>query len=231
MTTDLFPVLGIGLVLGFRHAFEPDHIAAVTTLAGRTSGLRDALRLALGWALGHTTTIALAALVTIAAGFRLPDRLQPAAELLVALVLIVLGALVIVRWVLGRWHLHSHSHGGTTHLHLHSHALGAAHHHAHPRAGTGWALGIGLLHGLAGSGAVLALLVAAAPTRSAQWTWLAAFGLGTVLGMSLVSSTLVAAVRVASSRGTGWIAALRLTSAAASLTVGGWLAARILVRL
>jgi high-affinity nickel permease len=231
MSTELFPVLGIGLVLGFRHAFEPDHIAAVTTLAGRNTGVRDALRLALGWAIGHTTTIALAAVITVAAGLRLPDQMQPLAELLVALVLIVLGALVIVRWLLGRWHLHSHSHGGTTHVHLHSHAKSMAHHHTHPRTTAGWALGIGLLHGLAGSGAVLALLVAAAPSRAAQWTWLAAFGLGTVAGMSLVSGSLVLAVRMASRRGTRWIAALRLGSAAASVTVGGWLATRMLVRL
>src|SRR6185503_17597838 len=126
---------------------EPDHVAAVTTLAGRTSGVRDALRLAFGWALGHTTTVALAALVLIVAGVRLPERWQSAADLLVALVLIVLGASVLVRWMLGRWHLHSHSHGGSTHLHLHSHAQGAAHHHVHAASGARWALGVGLLHG------------------------------------------------------------------------------------
>jgi hypothetical protein len=78
---------------------------------------------------------------------------------------------------------------------------------------------------------VMALLVAAAPTLSAQGTWLAAFGAGTILGMSLVSSTLWGVVRVASMRSTSWVALLRLASAMASVTVGGWLAARTLTQL
>jgi len=75
---------------------------------------------------------------------------------------------------------------------------------------------------------VLALLVAAAPTRAVQWSWLAAFALGTVVGMCLVSTTLWAVVRAASTRGAAWVAVLRLGSAVASVTVGGWLAARTL---
>jgi high-affinity nickel permease len=224
----LVTVLGIGVVLGFRHAFEPDHIAAVSTLASLKGKIRDAVWLGMCWALGHTTTVALAASVSILVGLRIPERLQPAADLVVAALLVVLGLTVMVRWSLGRWHLHAHSHDGTTHLHLHSHAKGVSHRHAHPPTRARWALGIGLLHGLAGSGAVLALLVAAGPTRGAQWWWLAAFGIGTAAGMCLVSTTLWIAVRAASSRGAAWVALLRLGSAAASVTVGGWLAVRIL---
>ena len=231
MSTDLASVLGIGLVLGFRHAFEPDHVAAVTTLAGRQSGIGGVLKLGLRWSLGHTTTVALVALASIAAGFRLPLRLQPLADLGIACLLVFLGAGVILRWALGRWHLHSHNHDGTPHMHLHSHAQDKSHHHTHARADGRWALGVGLLHGLAGSGAVLALLVAAAPSASAQGTWLAAFGVGTILGMSLVSWSLWGVVRVASMRGTVWVAFLRLASATASVTVGGWLAVRTLTQL
>jgi hypothetical protein len=215
----LFSVLGVGLLLGFRHAFEPDHLAAVTTLASRQAKVRDALGLGISWAAGHTATIALAALVTITAGFRLPERLWPIAEAVVAIFLMGLGLIVIASWARGRWHLHSHTHDGEAHMHLHSHARGKSHQHRHPRTGARWALGFGLMHGLAGSGAVLALLVAATPVTAARWTCLGAFGLGTVAGMLLVSAALWSAVRMAS-HDLRWVTALRLASGIASVAVG-----------
>jgi hypothetical protein len=212
-------VAGIGLVLGFRHAFEPDHLATVTTLAARPGRVLDAARLGLSWAIGHTATITIAALLTIALGFHLPERLWPMAEL-VAVSLVFLGASAIVQFFRGRWHLHSHSHDGVSHLHLHSHSRSASHAHAHPATNARWALGFGLLHGLAGSGAVLALLVATVPGPTGQWACLAAFGLGTVLGMLTVSAVLWGMVRAASQRSQRWFAFLRLGSATASVVVG-----------
>jgi ABC-type nickel/cobalt efflux system permease component RcnA len=126
---ELLPVLGIGLVIGFRHAFEPDHMAAVTTLAGRHARLREAWRLSLAWTAGHSATIALVTAAVIVLGWRLPARFWPACELAVALLLVGLGISVIVRTVRGRWHLHAHAHGGVPHVHVHSHAHGAGHEH------------------------------------------------------------------------------------------------------
>src|SRR5438876_11079514 len=137
-------------------------------------------------------------------GIHLPDRLWPAADFLVALLLIGLGASVMLRYARGRWHLHVHAHDGDPHLHLHSHAHGVEHTHAHPRGDARRSLGFGLLHGLAGSGAILVLLVAAAPTRVAQVAYFVAFASGTVLGMLVVSLSLVAMVRLASRRGARW---------------------------
>src|SRR5690242_11508848 len=144
MTPTLAAAAGIGLILGFRHAFEPDHLAAVSTLATRQGSLSSALRLGAAWALGHSVSVGLA----------------------VAL-LVGLGGSVIMRYIRGRWHLHVHSHSSSEsqHLHLHSHAAGHSHHHAHAAGDARRSLGFGLLHGLAGSGAILVLLVAAAPTR------------------------------------------------------------------
>src|SRR5437899_10174141 len=128
MTPSILAVSGVALLLGFRHAFEPDHLAAVTTLAsrqgrqGRQGRLIEACRLGLVWALGHTASIAVVALVMIALGVHLPARLFPAADVLVGLLLVVLGAAVIARYVRGRWHMHLHAHDAGPHLHLHSHA-------------------------------------------------------------------------------------------------------------
>src|SRR2546428_8850304 len=158
MHTSFFALAGLGLLLGFRHAFEPDHLAAVSTLATRQGKLLDACRLGVAWAVGHSLSVGVVVGAIMLFGLQLPRRLWPAADFLVGLLLIGLGASVIVRYVRGRWHLHVHAHDGGPHLHLHSHAHDAAHAHAHPQGDARRSLGFGLLHGLAGSAAILVLL-------------------------------------------------------------------------
>jgi len=227
MHTSFFALAGLGLLLGFRHAFEPDHLAAVSTLATRQGKLLDACRLGVAWAVGHSLSVGVVVGAIILFGLQLPRRLWPAADFLVGLLLIGLGASVIVRYVRGRWHLHVHAHDGGPHLHLHSHAHDAAHAHAHPQGDARRSLGFGLLHGLAGSAAILVLLVAAAPTRTAQLTYFLAFAAGTMLGMLLVSFSLAGLVRLASGRGARWATVLHLGSATVSVVVGLLLAARV----
>src|SRR2546425_93020 len=99
---NLLALAGLGLLLGFRHAFEPDHLAAVSTLATRQGRLLDACRLGLAWALGHTASVGAVVGAIILFGLRLPDRLWPAADLLVAVLLIGLGGSVILRYARGR---------------------------------------------------------------------------------------------------------------------------------
>ncbi len=223
-------VVGIGLVLGFRHAFEPDHLAAVSTLATRQGSVLAACRLGLAWALGHTVSVGAVVLAIIVAGVRFPASLGPAAEVVVGLLLAGLGGSVIYRYARGRWHLHAHRHGSEqgTHLHLHSHSLGHAHTHGHAGADVRRSLGFGLLHGLAGSAAIIVWLVASAPTRGAQVAYFGAFGAGTLFGMLAVSATLAMVIRVASRRGEQWARVLHLTAAAASLVVGVLIAAQTL---
>jgi len=224
---NLLALAGLGLLLGFRHAFEPDHLAAVSTLATRQGRLLDACRLGLAWALGHTASVAVVVGAIVLFGLRLPDRLWPAADLLVALLLIGLGGSVILRYARGRWHLHVHSHAGAPHLHLHSHAQGTLHEHAHPQGDARRSLGFGLLHGLAGSAAILVLLVAAAPTRAAQLAYFVSFAAGTMIGMLAVSVSLASVVRLASTRGARWASVLHVGSALASVAVGLVLAGRV----
>src|SRR6266704_2028874 len=224
---NLLALAGLGLLLGFRHAFEPDHLAAVSTLATRQGRLLDACRLGLAWALGHTASVGVVVGAIILFGLRLPDRLWPVADLLVALLLIGLGGTVILRYARGRWHLHVHAHAGGSHLHLHSHAQGTAHEHTHPQGDARRSLGFGLLHGLAGSAAILVLLVAASPTRTAQLTYFFAFGVGTAVGMLLASCTLAGVVRIATQRGARWATLLHLGAAVASVAVGVVLAGHV----
>jgi High-affinity nickel-transport protein len=227
MTPSILALSGIGLLLGFRHAFEPDHLAAVSTLATRQGSLLEACRLGLAWAAGHTASVGLVVLVIMVGGLQLPQRLWPAADLLVALLLIGLGGSVLLRYARGRWHMHQHTHGTGPHLHLHSHVHGPAHEHGHPRGDARRSLGFGLLHGLAGGAAILVLLVAAAPSRTAQLAYFLAFAAGTMIGMLLVSFSLAGIVRLASGRGARWATALHLGSAAASVAVGCALAQKV----
>src|SRR2546421_8282853 len=223
MTPNLLAISGIGLLLGFRHAFEPDHLAAVSTLATRPGArLWSGARLGLVWGVGHTATVGVVVAVILVLGLELPARLWPAAELLVAALLVLLGSVVIWRYARGRWHMHAHSHAGGVqpHIHLHSHAHEVGHAHSHARPDARRSLGFGIAHGLAGSGAIAALLVAAAPDTAARVLYFATFGGGTILGMLLVSLTLGLAVRVAAGKRTRWATVLHVASATASVIVG-----------
>ena len=230
MGPNLLAISGIGLLLGFRHAFEPDHLAAVSTLATRPGArLWNAARLGLVWGVGHTATVGLVVAVILVLGLQLPPTLWPAAELLVAALLVLLGSVVIWRYARGRWHIHAHSHAGTggaePHLHLHSHAQEPSHAHSHVKPDARRSFGFGIAHGLAGSGAIAALLVAAAPDTTSRVIYFATFGGGTILGMLLVSLSLGVAVRLAAGRGAKWAAVLHIGSAMASVIVGVALAA------
>jgi ABC-type nickel/cobalt efflux system permease component RcnA len=229
----LSALAGLGLLLGLRHALEPDHLAAVSTLATRQGRLLDACRLGLVWAVGHTVSVGVVVGAIILFGLKLPERFAPAADFLVAVLLIALGGSVIWRYARGRWHLHLHSHaqGGEPHIHLHSHAHDTAHQHGHARSDAGRSLGFGLLHGLAGSAAILVLLIAAAPTRGAQLAYFLAFAVGTMIGMLCVSFTLAGMVRLASGRAARWATVLHLGSALTSVAVGFGLAATTLAGL
>ena len=231
MTPSIVAVLAIGGLLGLRHAFEPDHLAAVSTLATRPGGRRlwSAARLGLIWGLGHTVTVGAVALLVLVLGVHLPATLWPTAELVVAALLILLGMLVIWRYARGRWHIHAHAHSASApHLHLHSHAVDPSHGHAHATADARRSLGFGVAHGLAGSGAIAALLVAAVPDAMSRLVYFAAFSAGTVAGMLGVSLTLSVLVRFAADRGARWATYLHVGAAVGSVVAGVVLAQQVI---
>src|SRR2546422_1909685 len=226
MTPSIVAVLAIGGLLGLRHAFEPDHLAAVSTLATRPGGRRlwSAARLGLIWGLGHTVTVGAVALLVLVLGVQLPARLWPAAELIVAGLLVLLGSMVIWRYVRGRWHMHAHAHtAAAPHFHLHSHAADPSHGHAHATVDARRSLGFGIAHGLAGSGAIAALLVAAVPDTMSRLVYFPAFSAGTIVRMLGVSLTPLVLVRFSSDRGARWATLLHVGAAAGGGRAGGGL--------
>lgn len=221
MSPALLPVAMAGFAIGFRHAFEPDHLAAVTTLATRQGTARDAARLGAAWGIGHTVSVGAVAALLIVLGWRLPESVRAGAELLVAALLIGLGCAVLLRY--GRRHAR-----GLDAAHVAAHAGGFAHDHAPPIRDARRSLGFGLAHGVAGSGAMVVLLVAAASTRAGQLLYLTAFGAGTIAGMLMVSALVGLVVRRAGSRNRRWPQRLHLGAAAASVLAGCVLAAATL---
>jgi ABC-type nickel/cobalt efflux system permease component RcnA len=149
--------LGIAFLLGLRHASDPDHLVAVTSLiASDGSDTRAAARLGTWWGLGHATMLIGIGLPLIVLKAELPAWLESGAEKGVAVIILLLAGRVIWKWTRGDYRAGRHLHGGDGHRHLHE---GRHHRHVHVRSRS-QAFGIGLLHGLAGTGAVTVLLVA-----------------------------------------------------------------------
>ena len=183
---ELILTLGLGLVLGFQHAADPDHLAAVATLVARTRRRGDAARLGVWWGLGHTATLLLVGLVILIFHLNIPPKLSLLFEFLVGLMLIVLGANLLRRLATDKLHAHEHAHDGATHTHFHSHEHTLSHTHHHLSFATG------LLHGLAGSAALSLLTLATAPSLWHGLLFIALFGLGSILGMFMASAAISA---------------------------------------
>lgn len=195
-------ILLIGLLLGMQHATEADHLAAVATLATRQASLAQALRLGLAWGIGHTLTLMLFAGAVLVLGLVISPSLEQALETAVGLMLVGLGADVLRRLRRERIHFHMHHHApATEHVHAHSHRGDAAHAdspHRHPH---GWrwplrALAVGMMHGLAGSAALVLLSLQAVPSVVLGLGYIALFGVGSILGMALLSFVIALPLRL-----------------------------------
>jgi cytochrome c biogenesis protein CcdA len=197
----MFGILSLGFLLGMQHALEADHIAAVSSLASRRSDVRDIVHHGLTWGLGHTLTLFAFAGAAILLGRAIPEALARPLETAVGLMLVGLGAHVLWRLWRDRVHFHTHSHGdGTRHIHLHSHAgesvpyRASAHGHGH---GFRWrSLLVGLMHGMAGSAALLVLAVSQAANPAQAVAYVLLFGTGSMLGMGALSAVIAVPLAV-----------------------------------
>jgi len=182
----------VAVLLGLRHATDPDHVAAVTTLVAgsRDNAARRAARLGLAWGLGHAATLFAFGLPILLLGAYLPDRVQQGAESAIAAVIVLLAVRLLVRWRRGALHVHAHSHGGVDHVHLHAHARTPAHAHAHATRSPAGAFGIGLIHGMGGSAGVGVLIVASVESTPLAILALFLLALFTAVSMTLLSTGL-----------------------------------------
>jgi high-affinity nickel-transport protein len=246
----------LGFFLGMRHATDPDHVIAVSTIVTRQPTIRAALLIGSLWGVGHTLTIVAVGGAIVLFTIVIPPRIGLTMEMAVALMLIVLGMWNLTGFleqIRGfrpsaergepRLHAHSHSHGD----YVHSHSCGLEfdeHGHRDDQTPVAWldrqlgGLGIyqmlrpllvGLVHGLAGSAAVALLVLALIKNPWWAIAYLVLFGIGTIAGMMLITAAIGAVVAYASSRSTQVERYLRMASGVLSLGFGLFLAYQIAV--
>jgi high-affinity nickel-transport protein len=175
----------LGLLLGLRHAFEPDHLTAVSTLVVEARDVRGGIRLGAIWGIGHTVSLAVVGTLLLATGSVLPERAAAAFELAVAAMLVLLGVRSVLRAIRegDRGPVRRHHHGDDEHVHPGP----GGHIHVAGRSLALRPLAVGLVHGLAGSGALAALAFSELPTLAARVGYIVLFGLGSVGGMAIAS--------------------------------------------
>ena len=202
-------VIAVAVLLGLRHATDPDHIAAVTTLvaSGRERATGAAARLGAWWGVGHALTLVAFGVPILLADRYLPDALQRGAETAVAALIVFLAVRLLVRWRHGAFALHS-THDGR---------------HRHPVPSPAGAFGIGLVHGMGGSAGVGVLLLAAIPSPDVALLALVVLAFFTAVSMTIVTTGFGALLSVRTVSGS--LAAAAPLLGGASLAFGLWYAA------
>lgn len=215
--TSGWAVLAVGFFLGMRHATDPDHVIAVSTIVSRERTIAKAGLIGMLWGVGHTLTILAVGAGIILFGLAIPARVGLTMEFSVGLMLILLGVLNLsgaMQWLSEKFapahpphsgeHVHVHGHGAHVHFHRHTHGPGEEHHGASltpprwlrasfARLGLYQSLRpllIGIVHGLAGSAAVALLVLGT--IREPRWAvlYLLVFGVGTIAGMMLITAAI-----------------------------------------
>ncbi|MCA1716595.1 MAG: hypothetical protein LC781_06925 [Actinobacteria bacterium] len=187
-------ILLLSLFLGLRHASDPDHLAAVTTLiawGNEREQARKAGLMGLFWGLGHGTTLVVLGLPLVHFNRFLPEPVQKAAEVAIGAIIVFLAVRLLLRWRRGFYHAHAHAHDeGPDHRHVHSHKEDDLHEHDHaiPHRTPLSAYGIGLVHGIGGSGGLTLLLLSTISNQAEAAGALLIFAAGTAVSMALLST-------------------------------------------
>jgi hypothetical protein len=238
-------IIALGFFLGMRHATDPDHVIAVTTIVSRQQSIRHAGLIGILWGVGHTITILFVGAGIILFNLVIPTRMGLAMELAVGLMLILLGVLNlagVTRWITHRFtpegdgsliHSHAHTHGEETHVHIHAHNPEVHMHlEEHPKgrlqtilARVGLyqllrPLAVGLVHGLAGSAAVALLVLTTIHDPRWAIAYLLVFGVGTIAGMMLITMVIGAPFAYTGKRFTNLNRGLGVASGLVSVAFG-----------
>ena len=234
----IFALLALGLVFGLKHATEVDHVVAVSTIVSeQRSVLRSALVGGL-WGLGHTASLILVGVLVLVFRVAIPQRVANWLEFGVALMIIALGMLAVARVLRKRAdvHLHRHAHDGQSHVHVHFHEHGTEHanlmssgsthfSHSHAIARIGFKpLLVGAMHGLAGSAALTLLVLTQIQSISLGLFYLGLFGLGSTLGMLLMSGLIGLPFALSGRRLSNLNYGLQTAAGALSIAFGLWYA-------
>ena len=225
MESSLVAAFGLGLLLGIQHALDPDHLIAVSTIVSEQKSFKWASLIGVFWGLGHTTTLFLVGLLVIGLRLTIPPHVAAGLELLVAAMLIVLGINVLRKTFAGEEvHLHTHSHSPQTHTHFHVHDNPRQDHaHTHPFQAMRRPFVVGMVHGLAGSAALMLLVLSTIESPLGALLYIVIFGLGSVGGMLLLSGIISLPFVLTAQRFAAMNRSIRVFAGVASVVFGLWL--------
>jgi ABC-type nickel/cobalt efflux system permease component RcnA len=225
MDTSLTAALGVGFLLGLRHAADADHVAAVSAFVAQHRSLAKSCLLGTFWGAGHTAALLMAGVATIAFKLTISPAVERGLETLVALVLILLGSQVLLRSLdtVGL-HGHDHAHGDRFHRHVDAHvgAHSAPGHFHLLRVGRRPFL-VGVLHGMAGSAALVLLVLSTITHPLGGLLYIMVFGVGSTAGMLCLSGLIALPFALTADRWTTLNRIIQVTAGASSLGLGLWL--------
>jgi ABC-type nickel/cobalt efflux system permease component RcnA len=209
----LIATLALGFGLGLQHAFDADHVFAISAIVGRERSIWKSSLVGAIWGLGHTTSLFLAAVAVIALRFTISPLLGWSMELGAGLMVTFLGAGLLWRVVRGeiRIHSHVHEHDGSEHAHLHLHAHPVASGHAWHHAHGARPFFVGAVHGLAGSAALMLFVLGTISSPWGGFLYVLTFSAGTVAAMMVVS-TIISVPLALTTRLPGWVHRLQLAA-------------------
>ena len=227
-------LLGLGLLFGLKHATEVDHVVAVSTIASQQRNvLRSALVGAM-WGAGHTASLLIVGVVVLSLRIAIPESVSTWLEFGVALMIIGLGTAALWRALRKRsdLHVHEHSHDGISHVHIHFHESKTRHEaerkHSHAVSVVGVKpVLIGMMHGLAGSGALTLLVLTQIGSAWVGFLYLAIFGVGSIVGMLLMSGLIGLPFALTSRSLSSVHYRMQMVAGMVSIAFGLWYAYRI----
>jgi ABC-type nickel/cobalt efflux system permease component RcnA len=220
-------ILGFGFLLGLRHALDADHLAAISTVLAERPSFRASSAVGFWWGIGHTATLLIVGAVVLAWDIRIPDGFELIAESGVGLLLIVLGGTLAWKLYRERWHVHSHQHDDGPHVHLHSHRQQDDHRHRHWMAGSVRPLCIGMVHGLAGSAALMLIVLSSSHELGSGLLSIAVFGFGSIVGMMAIGLTISLPLVYSLAASRRVFVGLQGCAGVASVCIGIWMLSRL----
>jgi len=226
-------VLGVGLMFGLKHATEVDHVVAISTIVSRHKNVFHSALVGALWGAGHTASLLVIGAIVLTLRVAIPERLSGWLELAVALMIIGLGISALWRALRqnAKVHVHQHSHDGLSHTHIHFHEQQTMHQpvahspHSHAVSRLGWKpILIGMMHGLAGSGALTLLVLTQIASPWIGLLYLATFGFGSIVGMLLMSGLIGLPFALTSRKLTHLHQGIQTLAAVISICFGVWYA-------
>lgn len=218
--------MALGFILGLRHALDPDHLVAISTIVSTERNWRRSSMIGSFWGLGHATSLLTLGMIIVAFRIQITELAASRLEIIVSVMLVGLGLSAIRAARTGfRLHSHPHDHDGREHAHLHTHqrAVAPGHQHTHTLRFGLRPFAIGLVHGVAGSGGLALLVIATARTAVEGFLYMGALAFGALVGMGILTSLLTLPLSVLRTRYETLHLRFQYLSGICSLAFGLWL--------